>query len=281
VSHTIGSGAAGNPSSRSRFGKSRPKASAAPFTRKVAANTTRISGSRRASSTPRRKIDNDSRQRCSRVGVKPCSVNATMTNPPSPSMATPATTIAVERSLPQASAPKPSRPTAAPTSCQRALAVSTPAARSGWSSSSVSHATSAPLEKVQLRPHNICVATSAGKAVTSPVANMLTPISRCATTTERLRLIVSAMTPVGTSKAIAVRPCAVPRNTSWNADSSASTTRYKLVTSHQPRWKIARAKVHRRKVVATSRSGIGERYSKRRPRPACVAALAALSSRAG
>jgi hypothetical protein len=44
-------------------------------------------------------------------------------------------------------------------------------------------------------------------------------------TIDHLRLIVSAITPVGTAATSTVSSMAVPRNTSWNADRSATTTR--------------------------------------------------------
>ena len=78
----------------------------------------------------------------------------------------------------------------------------------------MTHATSAPLANVHPTPHTICVATSAGKAVTSPVITMLIPTRAWAITSAHLRLIVSATTPAGTSHTSEMIPWAVPRKTS-------------------------------------------------------------------
>jgi hypothetical protein len=97
--------------------------------------------------------------------------------------------------------------------------------RAGSSSSSVSHATSAPLANVHDSPQSICVATSGPNPVTRPVASIAAPISACEATRDHLRLMVSATTPAGTSAASATSDCATPIRTSSAADRRASTTR--------------------------------------------------------
>ena len=73
----------------------------------------------------------------------------------------PATTIAVPRPMPSARRPNPTMPPMAPICSQRARAANTPAMRSGRLSSSVIHATSAPLTNVHPTPQSICVASTA------------------------------------------------------------------------------------------------------------------------
>ena len=86
-------------------------------------------------------------------------------------------------------------------------------------------ATSDPLAKVHEIPHRTCVASSAGNDSNSPVASIAVPISTWEMTSDHLRLIVSAMTPAGTSKTSANALCTDPISTSWAGESPASTTR--------------------------------------------------------
>jgi hypothetical protein len=146
-------------------------------------------------------------------------------------MATPETTIAVARPAAQPSTPNPTMPVAPPTRSQRARAVNTRAIRSGRSSSSVTHATSAPLENPHPNPHNTCVARSNGNAVTTPVITIPAAMNMCPITSGHVRLNASDQTPVGMSDSSKVTDTTVPRTTSWNADRCASRTKYKLETS--------------------------------------------------
>jgi hypothetical protein len=62
--------------------------------------------------------------------------------------------------------------------------------------------------------------------MTTPAAMNMCPI-----TSGRVRLNASDQTPVGMSDSSKVTETTVPRTTSWNAESSASRTKYKLETS--------------------------------------------------
>jgi len=83
---------------------------------------------------------------------------------------------------------------------------------------------SAPLAKVHDSPHNTCVPSSSGNVVTSPVASIAVPISSCDSTSDHLRLMVSASTPAGTSQTKANNPWTDPISTISDAVSPASTT---------------------------------------------------------
>ena len=111
-----------------------------------------------------------------------------------------------QAAIASARSPIATSPDADPICSQRAAAASTPAIRSGRRSSSVTQAMSEPLANAQPTPQTICVATRAGKAVTSPVTTMLMPISIWEITSAHLRLIVSATTPAGTSTTIEMIP---------------------------------------------------------------------------
>jgi hypothetical protein len=116
-------------------------------------------------------------------------------------------------------------PAAAPVSCALPERIKTTEMRAGSSSSSVIQATSAPLANVHARPHSICVATSGPKSVTRPVAIIAVPMRTWETTSDHFRLMVSAMTPAGTSNTSAMTACAPPISTSCAGDRSASTTK--------------------------------------------------------
>ncbi len=97
--------------------------------------------------------------------------------------------------------------------------------RSGRSSSSVIHATSAPLANAHPSPHSICESASAGNEVTRPARAMPVPVTTWASTSDHFRLTVSARTPAGTSASTTTRACPVPRSTSSDGERSATTTR--------------------------------------------------------
>ena len=82
-------------------------------------------------------------------------------------MPAPETTIAGARPAAQPSTPNAIIPVAPPVSSRRARAVSTRSIRPGWPTSSVSHATSAPPENAQPRPHSTWVTRSQRKVVTA------------------------------------------------------------------------------------------------------------------
>ena len=79
---------------------------------------------------------------------------------------------------------------------------------------------------------------------------MPTPITPWEMTIDHFLLIVSAITPVGISDTRTVSSIAVPRKTSWNAERSATTTRYRLVTSQYPRKQTDRPNAHRRNTTS-------------------------------
>jgi hypothetical protein len=241
----------GNPRFNRRFGKIHVTLPAA-LTTSVAASTSRISWSRRASATPLRKTSSEARHRRGRAGTKLSSANAIATKTPTAAMATPETTTAVARLVAQPSSPSATMPAADPTSSQRARAVSTRSMRSGRASSSVTHATSAPLERPQPKPHSSCVTRSSGKAVTTPVITMPAARNRWPRKSGHFRPIVSDQTPVGMSERSNAADTAVPSRTSCDAVRCAWMTKYRLETSTYPRWKTARMNAQRRNVVATS-----------------------------
>ena len=185
----------------------------APLTSIVAAHTSTISRSRRVRARPRRKVDSDALQRCSRTGTKLCSANRAATNSPSSAIAAPATTIAVARPAAQPSTPNATIPVAPPRRSQRAPAVKTWAMRSGRSSSSVTQATSAPVKNAHPRPHNTCVTTIDVKSVTRPVSTIPAARNPCPIVSDRLRLNASDHTPVGTSDSTIVTATTMPRRT--------------------------------------------------------------------
>jgi hypothetical protein len=97
--------------------------------------------------------------------------------------------------------------------------------RSGASSSSVIQAMSDPLANVQDKPHSTWVPSSATNDVTRPVVTIAVAISTCDSTSDHLRLNVSASTPAGTSQHSAKTPCTAPISTICEAVKPASTTR--------------------------------------------------------
>ena len=114
-------------------------------------------------------------------------------------MPAPEATTAVARPAAQPSTPNVIMPAMPPMRSQRARAVSSRAMRSGWPSSSVSHATSAPPEHAQPSAHSTWVSRSSGNAVTTPVSSMLAARKPCPITSGHLRLNASDQTPAGIS----------------------------------------------------------------------------------
>ena len=96
--------------------------------------------------------------------------------------------------------------------------------------------------------------------MTVPVITIAVPMSRCAMTSDHLRLTVSATTPAGTSQTSAIRPWATPITTRRNADKSASITRYRLATNQYPRWNTANTLFQRTYNAAISRLDTGTCY---------------------
>jgi hypothetical protein len=96
--------------------------------------------------------------------------------------------------------------------------------RPGWSSSSVIHAMSAPLENVQEIPHTICASNSGTKSGYRPVVIIAMAIRGWATTIAHLRLTASASTPAGTSKIMEAMPCAAAITSGCAGVRCASTT---------------------------------------------------------
>ena len=82
----------------------------------------------------------------------------------------------------------PTMPATVPVSWARSARINTSEMRAGSSSSSLIHATSAPLANVHDSPHSICVATSGPKSVTRPVAIIAVPMSTWETTSDHFRL---------------------------------------------------------------------------------------------
>jgi len=243
----IGSGDRGTPRPMRRRSNRRPNPSTPPCTSSVPARTARITGSARAMPRLRRTTDTvASRRLPSRPGGRRDSGQRATTSRPSPAIATPATTIAVESVVAKASTPQPTIPAGAPSRSKRPCAVSTRSMRSVRSSSSVIQATSAPLEIAQPRPHRHCDTTSSGKPPTTPVMAIPAPITTWPATKVSLRLTASATAPAGTSATNTVSPWNTPIRISSTGDRSATTTRYSAAVSHQPRASAARRKVHRR-----------------------------------
>jgi hypothetical protein len=124
-----------------------------------------------------------------------------------------------------ARAPKQATPTGLPSRSHRPWAASTRSMRAPSSSSSVIHATSAPLANAQPIPHRQLATTRSGKSVTNAAMAMPDPLATCATTSASRRLTVSASTPAGSSATTTDAPWNVPMSTSWNGERSATTTR--------------------------------------------------------
>jgi hypothetical protein len=191
----------------------------------VAASTSRISGSRRARLSPRRKIESDALQRRSRAGMKLSSVKRAATNSPSSAIAAPEATTAVASPAVQPSTPNATIPVAPPRRSQRARAANTRAITPGRSSSSVTHATSAPVENAQPNPQSTCVTRSSGKAVTRPVISIPAARNPCPITSGHLRLNASDQTPAGMSDSTIVTATTAPRTRSSKPERWASTTK--------------------------------------------------------
>ena len=241
-----------------RRSNSRPKPSAPPFTSNVLASIRPIIRSARAMSTPRRSTAADAARGPPTMadGRRDSGHLATMARP-SPIIDRPATTIATDKVVAQARVPKTTIPTAVPMRSKRPCAVRTRSMRSKRSSSSVIHATSAPLAIAHPSPHRHCDTTRSGKAVTRPVIAIPAPMTTWATTRARRRLAASANAPAGTSATTTVSPWNTPINTSCDGERSATTTRYSAVASHQPRASAARNSAHRRYAVVKS-AGMGQ-----------------------
>ena len=140
-------------------------------------------------------------------------------------MPAPEATIAGPRPAAQPSTPNTIMPVAPPVSSQRARAVSTRSMRPGWPSSSVSQATSAPLENAQPSPQSTWVTRSQPNVVTAPVSIMPAARNACPMTSGHLRLNASDHTPAGMSDSSKVSAMTAPRRTSWAAERCAATTK--------------------------------------------------------
>jgi hypothetical protein len=146
-------------------------------------------------------------------------------------MTAPDATIAAVRPAAQPSTPNASMPAMPPPRSQRARAVSSRAIRSGWPSSPVSHATSAPPEHAQPSAHSTWLSSSSGNAVTRPVSSMPAARNPCPSTSGHFRLNASDHTPAGMSDTVSVTAMPVPSSTSWAADRWAWVTKYRLEVS--------------------------------------------------
>ena len=89
----------------------------------------------------------------------------------------------------------------------------------------MTHATSAPIENAHPNPHNTCVTTINGNAVTTPVITMPAARNPCPITSGHLRLNASDQTPAGMSDSTNVTATTVLRTRSWEAERWALTTK--------------------------------------------------------